>query len=556
MPEEYVVVGPPGTGKTSFCIDASTEWFSSGVLPEQVAYLAFTKAAANEAVNRIGRADTGLPGDTHFPYFRTLHSLAYKGLHEAKKDLRVMTQSDLNLFAKWSGFQGTYSAGDWEDLSEVYASLRQHGRTDWDRCHTAYNLSRISSRSPGELAAARTGMSRFACKTIAGLEEDVYRAFVNKYEAYKLANGLVDFSDMLEFALNEMRQFDGVRYVVIDESQDLAPLSYLIIDRLFEHSEQIFWAGDADQAIYNFNAADAGLFLERARRPGVRRILLRTTHRFGDRIVRFARKIISRVADRIECDVIGVDGRSHTIKFTGSFEPAFQPDTMILHRHVMGCQALAAAFIAQELPFRNERGKDPLGAEKRMMAFETLEELASGREVSAGAVGRVLDELMPSVVLGGSEGMGKRRLVVHGGKKKIQTETLKQDLRLKDLVAAKILTEEGSEVISLRQFGVLKHSSDLEYYRRLREKGYDLRGKCPVITTLHGSKGREAKNVVLFTETSRKCWEDPESEHRLAYVGSTRTQGTLEICAERTVDWAEIPYEYPSEDKAGEGGTE
>jgi superfamily I DNA/RNA helicase len=115
----------------------------------------------------------------------------------------------------------------------------------------------------------------------------------------------------------------------------------------------------------------------------------------------------------------------------------------------------------------------------------------------------------------------------------------------------KLLTTEGYEAIALKRFRIFKNPGDLEYYDKVLQNGYKLDGdKVPVITTQHASKGRQAAKVIVFAERGRKCAEEEDAEHRLAYVATTRTKGDLEICAERMVDWAEMPYEYPIESAA------
>ena len=47
-----VVLGPPGTGKTTYLLDKVEEYFEKGTPPEKLGYLAFTKKAANEALAR------------------------------------------------------------------------------------------------------------------------------------------------------------------------------------------------------------------------------------------------------------------------------------------------------------------------------------------------------------------------------------------------------------------------------------------------------------------------------------------------------------------------
>lgn len=341
--------------------------------------------------------------------------------------------------------------------------------------------------------------------------------------------------------------------VLVHNCQDLAPILYSIVDKLFMTSDEIWWAGDPNQAIYGFAAADARLFIKRAREAD-HRIVLRETHRFGQEIVDFSTKIIRRARDRIIVDVVGLPDRRHEIRVSGEFSPSVEP-MLILHRHVMGCQSVGSQYIAEGRPFLNERGKNPLGHGKRVEGFQTMHELAAGKQVSAGAVMKLVDDLMRSLMAPDESTKGKSvRMVVHGGKKRLQEGAIKGDVNLRDLVAAKILTQEGSDAIRARNLNVVKGEFmwDFEYYQKVVDNGYSLkthdsdgRLTVPVISTIHGSKGRQAPKVVIFSEFGQKCKEDMDNEHRLAFVASTRTEGGLDICAERTVDWAEERYDYP-----------
>ena len=537
---------------TSSAVTVTEGWFDSGVAPDEVAYLAFTRAAAREAARRILGGNLPEEWGEKLPYFRTIHSLAYRGLKRNRRDLRVVATQDMKSFAQWSGFEGTYTVTSSDDLSEVYQTLESRGRTDWDNCLTAYNLSRMMAQTPNGVEAAKQSIPNLALRSLGFIEEDVYRAFVTKYEQFKMSNGLVDFTDLLKYALTEMQPLDKVKYMVVDELQDNAPILFSICDRLFPNAEA-WMCGDPNQSIYRFAGADPQLFLERARKAD-HRIVLRRTHRFGPEIVEFSKKIIARAADGVMVDLIGAAGRKHRIHLSGQFSPIVG-ELLILHRHVSGCQALAQAYIMAGLPFRCERGKDPLGSDTRIRSFNTLNELADGMKVPAGAVARLVDELMPSVLPSGEGRAQAVRLVVHGGKKRLQEGGITEDVDLKELVKAKILTEQGSDTIQGRDYRTFKHADDLEYYARVKGNGYSLGGtKIPSITTIHGSKGRQAPGVVVFSEMGMKCFEDHDSEHRLAYVASTRTQGELQICAERTVDWAEGQYDYPMIREATSGG--
>jgi len=47
---------------------------------------------------------------------------------------------------------------------------------------------------------------------------------------------------------------------------------------------------------------------------------------------------------------------------------------------------------------------------------------------------------------------------------------------------------------------------------------------------------------------SNPCWDEPDSEHRVAYVAATRTQPDLTVCAENSVEWGWSQYRYPLPD--------
>ncbi len=83
-----------------------------------------------------------------------------------------------------------------------------------------------------------------------------------------------------------------------------------------------------------------------------------------------------------------------------------------------------------------------------------------------------------------------------------------------------------------------------EYYLACMRRGEKLTAEPRVrIETIHGSKGAEAEHVLLGTDLTyrvQKGFElDPDSEHRVFFVGLTRASESLTLLAPQTA------YGYP-----------
>ena len=71
----FRIFGPPGTGKTTTLLNMVDKALEEGTPPDRIAFLAFTRKAANEAKERAA-VRFNLDPKQDLIFFRTLHSLA------------------------------------------------------------------------------------------------------------------------------------------------------------------------------------------------------------------------------------------------------------------------------------------------------------------------------------------------------------------------------------------------------------------------------------------------------------------------------------------------
>ena len=89
---ETTIFGPPGTGKTTRLINIVKEELDRGTAPDKIAFMSFSKKAAEEARERAAQS-LGID-DQQMIWFRTLHSFAFNVLGMSGK--QVLKGNDYN----------------------------------------------------------------------------------------------------------------------------------------------------------------------------------------------------------------------------------------------------------------------------------------------------------------------------------------------------------------------------------------------------------------------------------------------------------------------------
>lgn len=117
--------------------------------------------------------------------------------------------------------------------------------------------------------------------------EDLARRYLD----FKIGESIYDYTDMLIMAKNADLDIPELKYLFIDEAQDLSTLQWILVNRLASKAEHIVITGDDKQAINMFAGADVDTFLSL---PG-KVETLQESHRVPKAVYNLANKIMTKM---------------------------------------------------------------------------------------------------------------------------------------------------------------------------------------------------------------------------------------------------------------------
>lgn len=457
--KSVVIYGPPGTGKTRRLLGIMETLRKERAIPaEEIGFVAFTRAAADEAKRRLNV--------TRSKTIRTLHSFTFEAGGVGRE--QMVDNDKLARFGEFIGFQmqGKDPLGhDTVELGDDYIEIHYYAKA-----------RKIS------IAQAHRDLGSM-------LDPAIAQMISNAYEGWKASFGWRDFDDLLiNFAANP--QTFGVRYLLVDESQDLSPIQWDAVDAM--DVECIWVAGDDDQSIYEWSGADPH-GMRKYHLPDESNVrVLGQSWRIPRRVHSIAEEIIGRVSKRwakvyTPRDADGEIGAYGDIQFTPP--PIHDQSTLLLYRNHQFRRAAEDWLMDCGTPFKVTGAYWGPFEGKWATALRGAESLRSGGECTPGQL-RSLERCAPD--------LGPR---IRRG----DTSWLRYDpfdyLQIPEPVAS--------------------------YLRRV-----DLNAHPTVtISTIHAAKGAEADRVILLTGQGERTFEDSgmDAEHRTFYVGVTRARERLDI---------------------------
>ena len=461
----YKYFGPPGTGKTHKLISRAKAYIRIGTPLDSIAYFAFTKKAAKVARDRM-------PVDNDkLYYFRTIHSFAFDQLDLNTK--KVMQPSDYEKIGKQLNIRVKYY--DKYNREEIF--YLNNDSPYFQMIGRAMNRDITIREEYDRNEHNRKEIKRFS----------ILKNIDDNLKEYKRVKEKLDFNDMIN-QLIDKEDLPRFKVIFIDEAQDLSPLQWKLFDKLKEYADDIYLAGDDDQAIFAWAGADVNRFINEPAKETV-------------------------------------------LKYSKRISRAVQEQSMVPLTNIIGQRKLKQYY-----------PRDYEGISERINNLDQVD-LTKGKWLiqtrTISRLNRMTKELR------------KRNLYYETNKGKsfkvrIYNASVNynswcrgielEEKEIKDIVEFTGLQQEQWDK-NINWFDAFKETDykEREYIKHLLDNGENLDEDARIqVSTIHAAKGGEEDNIILCLDMGdkikkaiKKSQDKHDKEHRVWYVGSTRTRNNL-----------------------------
>ena len=513
-----IVIGPPGTGKTTFLKNKVDAIIKEGkAQPNEIGYFSFTVKAAEEIRNRVAReswSENELK--KMYPYFCTLHSLAYKCLRLEPHE--IMDELDYEELSDQTGrkFVNKMKKGNGMDISMPTAQSQYQ-----DIINLAY-AKYPNDKDRLQKIFREVKLPDFGARnTIMQMDRDLSNF---KRDRHKLE--YVDyFNNFLE-----CKNPPKLKYLFIDEAQDLSAHQWMVVDMIQTISQPIetYIAGDDDQAIFRWAGADIEHFINMAKSDENQIIPLTQSYRVPKSVHTLATKMAQSITNRIDKQYNPRDdeGERKVLNFRPLNKTLENGEWLILCRtHEIVKQVCGAL---DKFGWLYKVYGNSVVNDKIIEAIVSWTRLQKGEKVSGARVDTIYSFMDSTRIKRG-----------HGTFKGSHTEMYSIDdlinkFGLREHIKEDLFTKTLDWYDVLNAKGIRKR---IKYLRAVRRNKLKLDDKPRIeVSTIHASKGGERDNVMLLTDlsygpykSSRDTQQGRDDELRVFYVGATRAKKQLVI---------------------------
>lgn len=575
-----LVIAGAGSGKTKTLTYRVARLIESGVKPENILLLTFTKKAADEMLNRaVMILDTRcekVAGGT-FHSFSNYILRKYSNCLELKNNFTIIDRADAE-----------------DVINHIRAQIVTKQEKRFPRKGTILDIySKAVNKNMSAEAIIETEYNQFGHCT------EKINEIAKKYILYKRENSLLDYDDLLLYLRTLLQSNEDIRkklsnqykYIMIDEYQDTNSLQADIIKLLASEHNNVMAVGDDSQSIYSFRGANFRNILDFPKIfPDTQIIKLEQNYRSSQNILTLTNKIIDKAKEKYTKNLfsniefpekpalICTNDMQSEAEFVAQRILELQEDDISLNDIAVLCRSarmtynLEIELAKRAIPYRKYGGLKFIETAHIKDVIAHLRVVLNPNDIIS--VNRIL------LLLNGVGAQTAMKLLPIVAKENVNTEKLmlpakssdsikklfttidkqRQNLLKPSTVVDQILTYYKSILIE-KYDDYQKRLKDLEHFRYLSEQYNSLedflsdlaleppessvseveegstKDEYLTLSTIHSAKGLEWKAVFIIGAVdgrfpsvySFNSEEELDEELRLMYVAATRAKNWLYI---------------------------
>ncbi|ANQ53713.1 ATP-dependent helicase [Thermosipho sp. 1070] len=277
-----LVIAGPGSGKTRVITYKIAYLINSGVKPQEIMLVTFTKAAAKEMLQRAKIVSkSNLEGITAGTFHHVCNLF-------------------LRRYGSTIGLKPNFTILDSEDAKDLMESIRSQliPKSERKTVPTAKQLLSIYSYMNNTLSSLKEAITRYNPRFLE--QEHTIEQILIKYQQEKQAQNSVDYDDLLIHTLHilstsksiRLRESERYKWILVDEFQDTNIVQFKIVELLSTVHKNLIVVGDDAQSIYSFRGARFENVLDFQKEAETFKI--QTNYRSSQEIVNFINEMLPK----------------------------------------------------------------------------------------------------------------------------------------------------------------------------------------------------------------------------------------------------------------------